>query len=93
MYGLLVQLEIEADRVEEAIGFLTGVAVPMISQGDGFVSGTWTRTLDGLHTRSLILYEDLAAAEAAAERARQGPPPGAPTRFVSAEVVEVMAQA
>ena len=36
MYGLLVQLEIEADRTEDAIGFLTGVAVPMISQGDGF---------------------------------------------------------
>ena len=93
MYGLLVELEIEADRAEEAIGFLTGVAVPMISQGEGFVSGTWMRSRDGLHTRSLILYADPASADAAAERARQGPPPGAPTRFVSAEVFEVMAQA
>jgi len=93
MYGLLVQLEIDGDRTEEAIGFLTGVAVPMISQGEGFVSGTWMRSSDGLHTRSLILYDDLASAEAAADRARQGPPPGAPTRFVSAEVFEVMAQA
>jgi hypothetical protein len=41
----------------------------------------------------LIIYEDQAAAEAAADRARQGPPPGAPTRFVSAEVFEVVAQA
>jgi len=93
MHGLLVELEIEAGRAEEAIAFLTGVAVPMISQGGGFVSGTWMRSADGLHTRSLILYEDQAAADAAADRARQGPPPGAPTRFVSAEVFEVMAQA
>jgi hypothetical protein len=55
MYGLFVELEIDADRAEEAIGFLTGVAVPMISQGAGFASGTWMRSLDGLHTRSLIL--------------------------------------
>jgi hypothetical protein len=93
VYGLLVELEIEAGREDEAIGFLNQVAVPMISQGDGFVSGTWMRSLDGLHTRSVILYDDQAAADAAAERARQGPPPGAPTRFISADVFEVMAQA
>lgn len=93
MYGLSVELEIEADRTEEAIAFLTNVAVPMIRQGAGFVSGTWMRSLDGLHTRSLIVYEDQESASEAADRARQGPPPGAPTRFVSAEVYEVMAQA
>jgi hypothetical protein len=93
MYGLLVELEIEEGRADEATAFLNGVAVPMISQGDGFVSGTWMRSADGLHTRSLILYEDRAAADAAADRARQGPPPGAPTWFVSAEIFEVMAQA
>ena len=93
MHGLLVELEIEAGRAEEAIAFLHNVAVPMIKQGAGFVSGTWMRSLDGLHTRSLILYEDEESASAAADRARQGPPPGAPTRFVSAEVFEVMAQA
>ena len=93
MYGLTVELEIEVGRTEEAIVFLSNVAVPMIRQGAGFVSGTWMRSLDGLHTRSLILYEDQESASAAEERARQGPPPGAPTRFVSAEVYEVMAQA
>ena len=93
MHGLLVELEIEADRAEEAITLLHDVVVPMITQGPGFVSGTWMRSADGLHTRSLILYEDEAAARAAAERAGQGPPAGAPTRFVSAEVFEVMAQA
>ena len=52
------KLEIEAGRAEEAIAFLHNVAVPMIKQGAGFVSGTWMRSLDGLHARSLILYED-----------------------------------
>jgi hypothetical protein len=93
MHALLVELEIDADRADEAIRFLTGVAVPMISQGPGFVSGTWMRSADGLHTRSLMLYEDQRSAETAEARARQGPPPGAPTTFVSAEVFEVMAQA
>ena len=73
--------------------FFARVAVPMIKQGAGFVGGTWMRSLDGRRTRSLILYEDEAAAHAAAEHAAQGPPPGAPTRFVAAEVFEVMAQA
>jgi hypothetical protein len=92
MYGLLVQLEIDAAKADEAIGFLNNVAVPMIKQAPGFVSGTWMRSLDGLHTRSLIIFETEEAAQAGAKRARQGPPPGAPTHFVSAEVFEVMAQ-
>jgi hypothetical protein len=41
----------------------------MIRQGAGFVSGTWMRSQDGRHTRSLILYENQEAAKAAATRA------------------------
>ena len=93
MYGLVVELEIAEAQGERAIEFLHNVALPMITQGAGFVSGTWMRSRDGHRTRSVIIYEDEQAAEAASERARQGPPPGAPTRFVSAEVFEVMAQA
>jgi hypothetical protein len=93
MHGLLVQLEIDQDRADEAMAFLQDVAVPMITQGAGFVRGTWMRSLDGRRTCSLILYDDEQAATAAAGRASQGPPPGAPTRFVSAEVFEVMSEA
>ena len=93
MHALLVELEIDTARSDEAIKFLKNVAVPMISQGEGFVSGTWLRSEDGAHTRSLMLYESEEAAKTAASRASEGPPPGAPTRFVSAEVFEVMAQA
>ena len=93
MYGLVVQLEIDEAQAERAIEFLHNVAVPMISQGAGFVGGTWMRSRDGHRTCSVIIYEDEQAAETASERAGQGPPPGAPTRFVSADVFEVMAQA
>jgi hypothetical protein len=93
MYGLIVELEIDESQADRTVEFLHQVAVPMIKQGPGFVSGTWMRSRDGSRTRSLILFEDEDAAEAAAERARQGPPPGAPTRFISAEVFEVLAQA
>jgi hypothetical protein len=71
---------------------LHDVAVPMIKQGAGSVSATRMRSLDGARTRSLILYEDEQTAKGAADRASQGPPPGAPTRFVSVEVFEVMAR-
>jgi hypothetical protein len=93
MHGLLVELEIDPARADEAIPFLQNVVVPMVKQGTGFVSGTWMRSLDGMRTRSLILYNDERAANDAAERARKGPPSGAPTRFASAEVFEVMARA
>jgi hypothetical protein len=93
MHALLVELEIDAGQSGEAIKFLHDVAVPMISKGQGFINGTWMRSEDGRHTRSLMIYESLEAAKAAAERAAEGPPPGAPTKFVSAEVFEVMAQA
>ena len=93
MHGLVVELEIDEAQADRAIEFLREVAVPMIKKGAGFVSGTWMRSLDGRRTRSVILYEDEATAQAAAQRAGQGPPPGAPTQFVSVEVFEVMAQA
>jgi hypothetical protein len=95
MHALLVELELDIDpaRADEAIKFLNESVVPMIRRGAGFVSGTWMRSMDGTRARSLILYEDEEAANAAAGRAAEGPPPGAPTRFVSAEVFEVMARA
>jgi len=93
MHALLVTLELDPARMEEALQVLHGFAIPTVRQGAGFVSGPWLRSADGRHGRSLLLYESREAAEAAAERAAQGPPPGAPIRFVSAEPFEVMAQA
>ena len=92
MYGIVVELEIDEQQADRAIDFLHQVVVPMITQrrvrraGRGCVHVTVTvPERDHLRGR--------AVADAAVERVRQGPPPGAPTRFVSAEVFEIMAQA
>ena len=93
MYALMVELRIQSERADEAERQLHDFALPMIRQAEGFVAGTWIRSLDGVRGRSLILFETQESAAAAAKRAAQGPPPGSPTEFVSAEVFEVLAQA
>jgi hypothetical protein len=92
MYAVLVTLEIDATRMDEAMQVLNGFAIPTITKGAGYVSGTWMRSGDGTRGHSLHLYETEADASAAAERAAAGGPPGAPIRFVSADVFEVIAQ-
>ncbi len=92
MHALLVTLDIDASRADDAMDLLKRFVVPTISSGEGFVSGTWFRSSDGTRGHSLILYQNEEAAKAAASRADEGPPPGAPTSFVSAEVFEVIAQ-
>ncbi len=93
MYGVLVRLEIDTARADEAVRMLHEVAIPTIKAAEGFLSGTWMRSLDGARTASVIIFESEEHAVAAAERAAGMPPPGGPASFVSAEVFEVMAQA
>ncbi len=93
MHAVLVTLRLDPNRMEAALQNLHGFAIPAITHGAGFVSGTWIRSADETRGHSLLLYEDKASAEVAAERAAAGPPPGAPIQFVSAEVFEVLAQA
>jgi len=93
MHALLVTLDIDASRADEAMELLKRFVVPTIKSGEGFVSGTWIRSCDGKRGHSLLLYESEGAAKAAADRAAEGPPAGAPTSFVSADVFEVVAHA
>jgi hypothetical protein len=93
MHAVVGAVEIDASRGDEAVALLNETLVPMIRQMDGFVSGTWTRSVDGTQGRSIIVFESEAAAQAAATQARQGPPPGAPVSFVSTDVFEVVARA
>jgi hypothetical protein len=93
MHAVLVTLNLDPARMDEALQFLNSFAIPTIRQGAGFVSGTWLRSPDGTHGHSVLLYDSQAAAEAAVARATQGPPVDAPVRFVSAESFEVIAQA
>lgn len=93
MHAILGTVDIDGTRGAEAVAMLHDQLIPMIRQMPGFVSGTWTRSVDGTQGRSLILFESEETAKAATEAAREGPPPGAPVSFVSADVFEVVAQA
>ena len=93
MYGVLVRLEIDATRADEAVKLLHEMAIPAIKSGAGFLSGTWMRSEAGDRTASVLIYVSEEDAVAAAGRAAEMPPPGGPATFVSAEVFEVMAQA
>lgn len=93
MHALVVSIEIDPSRMDEAMQVLNGYAVPTIKQGAGFISGTWMRSSDGSEGRSVLLYDSPEAAEAAATRAREGFPPGAPLKFRSAETFQVLNQA
>ncbi len=93
MHAVLGAVEIDTSRADEAAELLNTFTVPTVKQAPGFISGTWFRSLDGTRGHGLLLFDSEDAANAAAQRAAEGPPPGAPVKFVSAEVFEVAAQA
>lgn len=93
MHAVIGRVDIDSTRTDEAVELLNTFTVPNAKQAPGFISGTWCRSADGTSGLSLLLFEDEEAAKAAAGRIAQGPPAGAPVRFVSADVLEVLAQA
>jgi hypothetical protein len=93
MHGVLVRVELDAQRADEARELLNTFTIPMAKGVPGFISGTWMRSADATEGRGVILLENEEAANDLAARAAQGPPEGAPAKFVSAEVFEVLAQA
>jgi len=94
MHAIMVTLDMDAGRADEAVAMLSEMVVPMVKSLPGFRGGYWMRSDD--HTRgvALELYESRAAAETAL-RDRPAPPPGAnlPWTLASAEIVELAASA
>jgi hypothetical protein len=93
MHAVIGQVNIDPSRRDDAVKLLSEVTVPRVKAMSGFVSGTWCRNLDGNRGISMLLFETEEAALDAVEQVRQGPPPGSPATFVSADVFEVVAQA
>ena len=93
MHAVVVSVEIDAERADEARELLDSFTIPMAKGVPGFVSGTWMRSADGTKGRGVLIFESEDGANALASRAAQGPPAGAPVKFVSAEPFEVLAQA
>ena len=93
MHAVVVTVEIDATRADEARELLDTFTIPMAKGTPGFVGGTWMRSADKNKGRGVVILDSEESANALASRAAQGPPEGAPVKFVSAEVFEVLAQA
>ncbi len=93
MHAVIGQVEIDAARADEAQQLLADFAVPAAKGFAGFQSGTWARTEDATSGHSFLLFDTAEHAHDAAAALSGMPPEGAPARFVSATVCEVLAQA
>lgn len=96
MHGLLVEINIEAGRDDDANEFLKGQVVPRVREAPGFVAAYWWRSSSGSggSGRSLVVFETEEAAKAAAEMASTGQMPMPEFASMgSAEIVEIVAQA
>jgi hypothetical protein len=67
--------------------------IPTAKSQPGFVRGVWLRSNDGASGRGFVLFDTEEHASAAAELARQGPPPKSPATMRSVEVFEVVGEA
>jgi hypothetical protein len=94
MYAVVNEVEIDSSRKDEAEQLLKEFGVPTAKGLAGFKRGTWVRSLDGTHGRSMLLLDSEADAKAAVEQLRtQGTPAGAPVTIKRVEAYEVLAEA
>jgi Antibiotic biosynthesis monooxygenase len=93
MYAVVGQVQIDPSHGEEVRTALRETVIPLAKSMNGFAGGTWLRAMGDDTGVSVLLFESEEAARSAVERMRQGPPPGTPATFVSADVFEVIGQA
>jgi hypothetical protein len=94
MYGVIIEVEVDASREQEARRMLREVIVPRARTHRGFSDGYWLRALQGDVLRAVQIFDTEANAVATAERIRsEGAPPGAPVTLRSVETYEVVAEA
>lgn len=93
MHGFITTVDIDTARVEEANELLQAFTVPTAKSQPGFLRGVWLRSDDASSGRGIVLFDTQEHAQAAADFARQGPPPGSPVTMRSIEVFEVVAEA
>ncbi len=91
MHATVVTVSIDPGRAEEAQAHLQSIVVPRVKETPGVVSGYWTRSSDGQHGSSFVLFESEEAAQAAADALTNTPRPEF-VHFDSIEVREVVAQ-
>ena len=93
MHAVFVQVKI--NDVEAGQQMLENEVVPAVKQVPGFVTGWWTRSLDGSNGASLMIFESQEAAEGVKARLEgpEGPSRSDAVDLQSIEVREVAANA
>lgn len=72
---------------------MAGGILSMLKGAPGFVTGSFARSADGNHGRSMVLFDTEEQAKAAAQNARSNIPTDGRVEIVSIEVYEVVAHA
>lgn len=93
MHAMVVTVDIDPGRADEAVKSLHEITIPTAKSQEGFVRGVWIQSTDRSNGRGIVLFDTEEHARAAAALAEQGPPPGAPVTIQSIEMFEVMGEA
>ncbi len=93
MYAVIGRASFIPERFDEVRELVSTSTIPMVKQQPGFISATWMRSMDGMSGTVVVLVESEEAANTFASLIAEGPPPGAPATFLSADVFEVIAHA
>ena len=90
MYAMVGTSNLNFENPDGAPELANGILASLRS-APGFVTGTYARSADGKHGRSMVVFDTEEQAKAAAETARANIPTGGPVEIVSLEVYEVVA--
>ena len=92
MHAMVGSSKLNFENPDEA-GQLANGVLSGLSKAPGFVTGSFARSADGNHGRSMIVFDTEEHAKAAAENARANIPADGRVEIVSIEVYEVVAHA
>lgn len=92
MYAMVGTSNLHFENPDDAPQMANGI-LSNLSSAAGFVTGSFARSADGNHGRSMVVFDTEEQANAAVENARASIPADGPVEIVSIDVYEVVAHA
>ena len=92
MHALVVEVDIDTDRTDEAVKLLHEQVVPAVTSTPGLVTAYWMGAPESGKGASFAIYESEEAARAARENAPRAPE-GGPVTVTRFDLMPVLAQA
>ncbi len=89
MHAVIVNATLTAEQSDVALKALREQTVPRVKQMPGIIKGFWTRSADGAHGTSMVVFASKQNADDAAAAVRSAAPPS--VTINSIEVREVVA--